>query len=45
MGFSKEDFDKFLPKRNGKSCFGSNKKAFSTDAICLASCSLLNYAH
>lgn len=33
MGFSKEDFDKFLPKRNGKSCFGSNKKAFSTDAI------------
>lgn len=26
MGFSKEDFNKFLPKRNGKSCFGSNKK-------------------
>lgn len=33
MGFSKEDFNKFLPKRNGKSCFGSNKKTFNTDSI------------
>lgn len=34
MGFTKEDLENYSPKkRNGKLCFGTNRKAFNTDSI------------